>query len=84
MKHPFESFRGARTGREYVCDDCRRVQLAFSESVPNGLTEREARMIGWANTSRGTGWLCPFHAPGGKGKLEDVVRAGHGELKGDK
>lgn len=68
---------------EYVCEVCQRRQLAHDKSHPQGLTEKEARMIGWANSTLGPnwrpGWLCPFHAPHGKEKLESVAATGLGE-----
>ena len=68
-----------RVTAEYVCEVCRRRQLAHDAHHSQGLTEEEARMIGWANAARGTGWLCPFHAPGGKEKLKSVAVHGLGE-----
>ena len=66
----------------YVCEACRRRQPAFDpERSPGGLTEPEARMIGWSNTSRGPGWLCPLHSPDGREKLEDVALHGLGDKR---
>ena len=75
---------GSRPEPEYVCEGCRRRQLAHSEHLPQGLSPEEARMIGWTNTGNGTGWLCPFCSPGGNKKLRRVFQQGMGAARSKK
>ena len=71
--------------RSIKCDTCGRQQLLLSEALPMGLSEDEAKIIGWTEVNAGSrgslidlggkrAWLCPLHAEGGISKLRAVAR----------
>lgn len=71
--------------RSIRCDTCGREQLLLSEVFPMGLSEDEAKIIGWMEVNAGSrgslidlggkrAWLCPLHAEGGVSKLRAVAR----------
>ena len=51
---------------------CGREQHYAPKGEPGGITEKEAKMIGWVETEHG--WKCPF-CSGNVEKLRRVMRS---------